>query len=80
MVMSRRKQRNPKSLKDEEIIYDLPDELEFDKQSIHIIARKNLKQNHSFGPFPVILQVRAYIFHLYILMRFFLEANVTEKE
>ncbi|CAF0838994.1 unnamed protein product [Rotaria sp. Silwood1] len=57
MVMSRRKQRHPKSLKDEEIIYDLPDELEFDKQSIHIIARKNLKQNHSFGPFPVILQI-----------------------
>ncbi|CAF2367700.1 unnamed protein product [Rotaria sp. Silwood2] len=58
MVMSRRKQRHPKSLKeDEEILFDLPNELEFDDESNYVIARTNLKQDHSFGPFPAILQI-----------------------
>ncbi|CAF0791140.1 unnamed protein product [Rotaria sordida] len=56
--MSRRKQLHPKSLKEgEEILFDLPNELEYDEGSNHIIARMNLKQDHCFGPFPAILQI-----------------------
>ncbi|CAF1683579.1 unnamed protein product [Rotaria magnacalcarata] len=58
MVMSRRKQRHPKSLKEgDKILFDLPNELEFDEDSNLIIARTNLKQDHCFGRFPAIIKI-----------------------